>query len=87
MNKKIINKKGGFITTIVLIIIALVALKYFFNMNINDLMKTQIAQDAWQIIKQLFDLLWQAILSTIDFIKIAIVKIKDLISTLPQVNK
>ena len=80
------NNQGGFITTIILIIVALVVLKYFFNVNINDLMNTKVAQDAWLIIKQLFSLLWQAIIITIEFAKIAIVQIKDFIATLPQAS-
>lgn len=84
--KNLKNDQRGFITTIILIILALVALKYFFNMNLSDLMKTQIAQDTWSIIKQLFILLWQAILITLDFAKVAIIQIKDFIATLPQTN-
>ena len=84
--KNLKNKQRGFITTIILIILALVALKYFFNMNLSDIIKTQIVQDAWSIIKQLFSLLWQAILITIDFAKVAIVQIKDFIATLPQTS-
>lgn len=82
--KNLKNKQGGFITTIILIIAALVVLKYFFNMNLSDILQTQIAQDTLSIIKQLWSLLWQAILATIDFLKVAIVQIKDFISTLPQ---
>ncbi len=75
MNRK--NKQGGFLTTIIIIIVALVALKYFFNIDVRDLLKSQIVLEIWNLIKQLFGLIWQVIVNILDFISLVTDKIKN----------
>ena len=67
--KRIIRRNKGFIKTIILVIIALVLLKYFFNISLNDILQNQITQDIWSIIKSLFQTLWGVVLTIIDFLK------------------
>lgn len=71
------NKQKGFIRTIILVVVALFALKFFFNISVKDILDSNIFKSIWSIIKSLLSLLWQAIIFTIDFLKIAIVKIKE----------
>ena len=67
--KRIIRRNKGFIKTIILVIVALVLLKYFFNISLNDILQNQITQDIWSIIKSLFQTLWGVVLTIIDFLK------------------
>ena len=67
--KRIIRRNKGFIKTIILVIVALVLLKYFFNISLNDILQNQITQDVWSIIKSLFQTLWGVALMLVDFLK------------------
>ena len=67
--KRIIRRNKGFIKTIILVIVALVLLKYFFNISLNDILQNQITQDIWSIIKSLFQTLWGVALMLVDFLK------------------
>lgn len=75
--KKLIRRNKGFIKTIVLIVIALVLLKYFFDISLNDIISSKIAQDIWSIIKSLFQTLWGLILVVIDFLKALLANAKQ----------
>lgn len=67
--RRILRRNKGFIKTIILVIVALVLLKYFFNISLNDILQNQIAKDIWAIIKSLFQTLWGLALALIDFLK------------------
>ena len=81
---KILNRKRqkGFIKMIVLIIIALLVLKYVFHINLKDIIDSKIVKDLWIILKKIFDLLWEAITLTIKFFVLAFGKIKEFLSGL-----
>ena len=78
------NKQKCFIQAIILIIVALVIIKYAFGMNLNDIFNTQIAKDIFGIIKQLFLLLWQAISIALDYVKSAIPQIQQFLNSVPK---
>lgn len=78
------NKQTGFIKTILLIIIALVILKYAFGINLSDIINNQITQDIWGIIKQILLLLWQAILLALGYVKSAIPQIQQALNSVPK---
>ncbi|MES2059583.1 MAG: hypothetical protein V4438_00975 [Patescibacteria group bacterium] len=75
--RRFTNRSRGFIKTILLVIIALVLLKYFFNLSLNDIIKSQVVQDIWSIIKSLFQTLWGLLLMILDFLKALIATAKD----------
>lgn len=74
------NKQKGFIKTIILVVVALFALKFFFNISLKDILDSSLFKSIWSIVKSILSLLWQAILFTLDFIKVAIEKIKDFLT-------
>ncbi|MEI8337851.1 MAG: hypothetical protein WCF92_01740 [bacterium] len=78
------QKQKGFIKAIIVIIIALVVLKYAFGMNLSDILNNQVVQDAWNIVKQLFGLLLQAIIIALNYIKSAIPQIQQAINSIPK---
>ncbi len=63
------TSRRGFIKTIVLIIVALILLKYFFGITFYDIIHNQVVSDIWSIIKSLFQTLWQLLLVLLDFLK------------------
>lgn len=67
--KRIIRRNKGFIRTILLVVVALVLLKYFFNISLSDILNSTIMRDIWSIIKSLFQTLWNLLLTIIDFLK------------------
>lgn len=78
------SQKRGFIKLIVLIIIALIVLKYVFHIDVKDILDSKIVQDIWVILKKIFDLLWDAIMLTLKFIVLILEKTKDFLSGLSQ---
>lgn len=76
------NQQKGFISTIILIIVAIVILKYVFGISPKDIIQSKLATDLWNVIKELFRLLWEAVLITLDFLKLAIEKMKDFVGSL-----
>lgn len=76
------NNSRGFIKTILLIIVALVLLKYFFNISFSDIIHNQVVQDLWTIIKTLFQTLWQLLLVLLDFLKQLVSTSKDYVQGL-----
>lgn len=75
------KKERGFIKMIILVVIGLFALKYFFNISVKDILDNSAVKGIISILKSLLSLLWQAILFTIDFLKVAIEKIKDFLTS------
>ena len=63
------SRRRGFIKMIVIIVVALILLKYFFNISLNDILHSQIITDIWSLIKQVFSLFWQIILMVLDLLK------------------
>lgn len=63
------GRSRGFVMYIILIIIALVLLKYFFNFSFKDIFTNQVVLDIWVIVKGLFAVLWDTLLLLLDFIK------------------
>ena len=78
------KKQKGFIKAILLIIVALVILKYVFNVNLSDLINNQIVQDLWSIFKQIFLLLWQAVVLVLSYVKSAIPQIQHSLNSVPK---
>ena len=76
VNNKI-NRSRGFIKSVILIIIALVLLKYFFDISFKDILNTQVVRDIWAIIKSLFQTLWKLALMLFDFLKALIANAKE----------
>lgn len=48
----------GFIGTIVLIVLALAALKFFFDFNIIDFLKSPAVVEVFDYIKRFFEIVW-----------------------------
>lgn len=71
------RRNRGFIKTILLIIVALVLLKYFFNITLGDIMNSQIVKDIWEIVKSLFLALWNVVLMIVDLLKSILTSIKN----------
>ncbi len=80
MNKK----QKGFIRAILLVIIALVILKYAFGVNLNDIVNNQVVQDSWNIFKQLLELLWQAIILSLNYVKSAMPQVQQALNSVPK---
>ena len=78
------NKQKGFIRAIIVIVVALVILKYAFGVNLSDIINNQVVQDAWNIFKQLLLLLWEAILLCLSYIKSAIPQIQQTLNSVPK---
>ena len=78
------NKQKGFLRAIILIIIALVILKYAFGINLSDIINNQVVQDMWNIFKQIFLLFWQAILLCLSYVKSAIPQIQQTLNSVPK---
>jgi len=75
-------RSRGFIKTIILIIVALVLLKYFFNVSAYDIIHSPIISDIWYIIKSLFLILWDLVLALLDFLKQLVATAKTSVSSL-----
>ena len=78
------NKQTGFIRAIIVIVVALVILKYAFGVNLSDIINNQVVQDAWNIFKQLLELLWQAIILSLNYVKSAIPQIQSALNSVPK---
>lgn len=76
------DKSRGFIKFIILIIIALALLKYFFGVNLKDIVQNQVVSDIWSIFKSLLKIIWDTILLFLDFVKQLIATAKDFVAGL-----
>ncbi len=63
------NRNRGFIKAILLVVIALVVLKFVFHIEPKDLIENRLVSSILAVIKTLFNLLWSALLLLLDFIK------------------
>ena len=48
----------GFISTIIVIVAALVLAKYYFDFNIIDFLKSPNVVEIWDYIKRFFEIIW-----------------------------
>ena len=78
------TNQQGFIKVIILIVVALLVLKYAFGMNLSDILNSQIAQDTWNIIKQIFSLFLEAMKISINYIKNALPEIQKFLNSVPK---
>ena len=78
------TNQQGFIKAIILIVVALLVLKYAFGMNLSDILNSQIAQDIWNIIKQIFSLFIEAIKISINYIKSSLPEIQKFLNSVPK---
>lgn len=76
------NSQKGFIKTIVLIVIALIVLKYAFDVDFKDIIESKVVQSLWSIIKTIVGLLWTALLILLDFIKTILTAATNFLSSL-----
>lgn len=53
-----INKQGGFISTLIVIIVALALLNYFFDINIFDLASSEKGRATIDYIQNIFSVVW-----------------------------
>lgn len=63
------NSQRGFIKAIILIVIALIVLKYVFHIDFKDIVESKVVASIWSIIKTILGLLWSALLIVLDFLK------------------
>lgn len=63
------NRNRGFIKAILLVVIALVVLKFVFHIEPKDLLENKLVSSILAVIKTFFNLLWSALLLLLDFIK------------------
>lgn len=78
------SRRRGFIKMIVIIIVALVLLKYFFNISLNDIIHSQVISDIWSIIKSVLQTLWSLILVALEYLKQLIGVAKTSVESLKQ---
>ena len=62
------KRDNGFISWLILIIIALALLKYFFNWSIFDAVASEQGRDTISYIRQLFDTIWDYIAFPVTFV-------------------
>ncbi len=68
------KEQKGFITTLLLIIIALAALKYFFNWSIFDAAASEEGQGTISYIRDVLNTIWSYIGEPVRFVWVEIVK-------------
>ena len=62
------EKNRGFIRTILLLIIALAALKYVFGWSIFDAIESESGKETVAYIRQILDLLWSYLEAPVNYI-------------------
>ena len=76
------NYRRGFIKKLILIVLALIILKFVFNITLKDIINSEVVKDIWQIIKYLYELLLDAIKVSWKFFVLALAKTKEFIHSL-----
>ncbi len=76
------NYSRGFIKKIILIVLALVILKFVFNITLRDIINSEVVKDIWQILKYLYELLVDALKVSWKFLVLAFGKAKEFIHSL-----
>jgi len=72
----------GFIKAIILILVALLVLKFVFHIEIKDILNSKIVLSIWSIIKTVFNMLWAVILIALDFLKAVLTSAKNFLEGL-----
>ena len=62
MNDSAKKHSQGFISAIIALVIALALLKYFFNWNVIDFIKSPDVMEVWDYIKRFVLLIWTSII-------------------------
>jgi hypothetical protein len=62
------KKQGGFISTIIVVILALAAAKYFFNWSIFDAAETPEGQGTVVYIRRVLDIIWSYLVYPLSWI-------------------
>ena len=81
MRKNLKNNRG-FIKTIILIIVALVILKFVFGITFKDVTENRLVEDFISILKAIFNLFRDLVMVAMEFLKVLFSKIKALIENI-----
>lgn len=63
------SERRGFVRAVVIVVVALVILKYFFDVSPSDIIYSEIAQDLWSILKSVCLTLWDLLLVALEYLK------------------
>ncbi len=77
------KSQQGFVKTIILIVIALIVLKFVFGISLSDIINSRIIKDIIEILRMLLKLLWEALTTTLDFIKLVLMKGREFLQSIP----
>lgn len=73
---------GGFIRMIVIIVVALVILKFIFNVDLKDIIESRFIGDLISVTKAIFKLVWDAVLIAFELLKMILAKAKEFLGSL-----
>ena len=76
------KRNRGFIKAILIIILALIILKFAFGITLQSILDGKFFQTVVYIIKTFLVMLWDAVLITLDFIKELVVTAKQFVEGL-----
>ncbi|MDQ5950580.1 MAG: hypothetical protein QG585_522 [Patescibacteria group bacterium] len=77
-----LTTRGGFIRIIVVIVLALVILKFVFNVDVKDILESRFIADLISVTKAIFKLIWDAVLIALELLKMIISKANEFIKSL-----
>ena len=77
-----LTTRGGFIRIIVVIVLALVILKFVFNVDVKDILESRFIADLISVTKAIFKLVWDAVLIAFELLKMIISKANEFIKSL-----
>lgn len=77
-----LKTRGGFIRIIVVIVLALIILKFVFNVDVKDILESRFIADLISVIKAIFKLVWDAVLIALELLKMIISKANEFIKSL-----
>ncbi len=77
-----LKTRGGFIRIIVVIVLALVILKFVFNVDVKDILESRFIADLISVTKAIFKLIWDAVLIALELLKMIISKANEFIKSL-----
>lgn len=80
------KRNRGFIKAVVLILVALIILKFTFGITLQTILDAQFFKTIVYIIKTFLGMLWDAVLITLDFIKELVVTAKNFVAGLNKSN-
>lgn len=64
-SKKITNSKGGFFQIIIILIIAIIVLKFIFDIDIIDFLKSDRFEEWFGYIKNVVVIIWEKVIRPI----------------------